>query len=92
MKTRLGRRLLFVVVLVATHALGAWGLATWDAGNHLLAGGSGRWVAIAAMLAFFLLRLTVILVLPSLAAWWAADLLHAAGGAVVARLGREAKR
>jgi len=92
MKARVRRRVLFVVALIAAQALGAWGLAAWDVGNHVLMGGSGRWIAVAAMLAFLVLRLTVMLALPSLAAWWAADLLHTAGGAVVARLGRDDKR
>ena len=91
-RPRRRRRVLFVAVLLVLHQLGNWGLATWDAGNHLLAGGSGRWIAVAAILPLLLLRLIVILVLPSLAAWWAADFLHAAGGAVVDKLSRQARR
>jgi len=57
------------------HHLAGYGLAAWDAGDRVLAGGSDRILAVVLLLAFFVLRFVSVFVLPGLLAWWSVDWL-----------------
>ncbi len=69
------RRALLVLLVLLSHQASAWGLARWDAGDRLLAGGAERWLTGALLLAFFGLRLLSVVGLPLLASWWCASAL-----------------
>jgi hypothetical protein len=68
-------RALFVLLVLLSHHASAWGLARWDAGDRLLAGGLDRWLSGALLLAFFALRLLSVVGLPLLVSWWCASAL-----------------
>lgn len=69
------RRALLVLLVLLGHQASAWGLARWDAGDRLLAGGAERWLTAALLLAFFGLRMLAVIGLPLLVSWWCADAL-----------------